>query len=393
MKPVIKFICIATLLSSCQEKKQVNTFQDDLDFLKQYTSIVILTSANDKGRIVVAPALQGRVMTSSTNGTDGMSLGWINRELFASRDTLLHMNAFGGEERFWLGPEGGQYGIFFKPGSAFTFDDWQTPPLIDIEPFQIMSQSSDSVVFMREASIVNYQGFEFKIRITRKIQIMPVEAELGLTEVKYQTINTLTNIGGQPWKKETGLLSIWLLGMFNPTSETTVIIPFVEGNEAQMGPIVIDDYFDKVPSNRLKIENGVCYFTADGKYRSKIGLNPKRAKNILGAYDRINKILTVVSYSKADSITDYVNSKWEIQQSPYQGDAINSYNDGPPSPGAKPMGPFYELETSSPAIELKPGESITHRQTTRHIQGDDSSLSYVCRRYLGVSLPVHSLQP
>ena len=54
------------------------------------------------------------------------------------------------------------------------------------------------------------------------------------------------------------------------------------------------------------------------------------------------------------------------RMNPYSGDALNSYNDGPLEDGSQ-MGPFYELETSSPAAALKPGESITHSQITIHL--------------------------
>jgi hypothetical protein len=206
--------------------------------------------------------------------------------------------------------------------------------------------------------------------------------------VAYQSINTIENTSDQPWQKESGLLSIWLLGMLNPSEGTTVIIPFNPGADDEFGTIVNDDYFGKVPEDRLVIKDSVCYFRADGTYRSKIGLNPKRAKPVMGSYDAINKILTIVEYTKPDSITDYVNSKWEIQQNPYRGDVTNSYNDGPATPGAKPMGPFYELETSSPAALLQPGESLTHRQTTYHFEGDESKLNSIARKMLGVDLLV-----
>jgi hypothetical protein len=35
--------------------------------------------------------------------------GWINRKLIASRKIQPHINVFGGEDRFWIGPEGGQF--------------------------------------------------------------------------------------------------------------------------------------------------------------------------------------------------------------------------------------------------------------------------------------------
>ena len=65
---------------------------------------------------------------------------------------------------------------------------------------------------------------------------------------------------------------------------------------------------------------------------------------------------------------------------------INSYNDGSPEPGKPPLGPFYELETSSPAAALKPAESITHRQTTIHLSGDAEALDAVANKQLHTSL-------
>jgi hypothetical protein len=77
---------------------------------------------------------------------------------------------------------------------------------------------------------------------------------------------------------------------------------------------------------------------------------------------------------------------WEIQQNPYAGDVINSYNDGPPAPGAAPLGPFYELETSSPALGLAPGEEHVHVHRTVHLVGAEADLDAVARAVLKVSL-------
>ncbi len=101
---------------------------------------------------------------------------------------------------------------------------------------------------------------------------------------------------------------------------------------------------------------------------------------------RTNKVLTIVQFNQPEGVTDYVNSLWKIQDNPYGGDAANSYNDGPPSPGAKPMGPFFELESSSPAAALAPGQSLTHVHRTFHLSGDEKSLDAVAHATLGVSL-------
>ena len=65
---------------------------------------------------------------------------------------------------------------------------------------------------------------------------------------------------------------------------------------------------------------------------------------------------------------------------------INAYNDGAPEPGAKPLGPFYEVESSSPSLPLQPGQSITHIQSTVHFEGTAEQLDPISRAALGVSI-------
>jgi hypothetical protein len=107
---------------------------------------------------------------------------------------------------------------------------------------------------------------------------------------------------------------------------------------------------------------------------------------VLGSYDSDGKTLTVVQFTQPADVTDYVNSLWKIQDHPYAGDAANAYNDGPPAPGAKPLGPFYELESSSPAAALAPGKSYTHIHRTLHLSGPEFELDAVARAVLGASL-------
>ncbi len=115
-------------------------------------------------------------------------------------------------------------------------------------------------------------------------------------------------------------------------------------------------------------------------------MSPQRAKPVAGSYDAVNRVLTIVHYTMPAGAEAYVNSMWEIQEEPYAGDVVNSYNDGPPEPGKKPLGPFYELETSSPAAALGPGESLTHVHRTFHFSGPAEALDKVARAVLGVGL-------
>jgi hypothetical protein len=174
--------------------------------------------------------------------------------------------------------------------------------------------------------------------------------------------------------------------MFTPSSSATIVVPIKAGPESALGVKVTSDYFGSIPPDRLVVKDDVIYFSADGKFRSKIGINPKRSKSVLGSYDADNKVLTIVQFNQPAGATDYVNSLWKLQDNPYGGDAANCYNDGPPSPGAKPLGPFYELESSSPAAALAPGKSLAHIHRTMHLSGSEAALDGVARATLGVSI-------
>ncbi len=83
---------------------------------------------------------------------------------------------------------------------------------------------------------------------------------------------------------------------------------------------------------------------------------------------------------------DYVNSMFEIQENPFSGDVVNAYNDGPYGPDNNLLGPFYELETSSPAAALQPNQSIHHVQSTIHLKGAVDHLDVIAQKTLGVTL-------
>jgi hypothetical protein len=370
-------------------------FKDDLAFLQRHTKVLVL-GAGGAALVAVNPDLQGRVMTSTATGPDGLSFGWVGREAIASGVNNPHMNSFGGEDRFWLGPEGGQFSIFFKKGDPFDLAHWWTPPAVNEGAFEVVSQAADRVRFRKAVHLENYSGTAFDLEVGREVRLLGPEGiaalglplEAGVKMVAYASDNAITNTGANAWAKDTGLLSIWILGMFNPSPTTTIVIPFKTGAAAELGPAVNDAYFGKVPADRLVVDEGrgVLFFSGDGKYRSKIGLSPARVKPFAGSFDAANGVLTLVHLTIPDGATDYVNSMWEIQNRPFAGDVVNSYNDGPASPGAKPLGPFYELETSSPAAALAPGQTLTHVHTTMHFQGPRAALDGIARAALGVGL-------
>lgn len=373
----------------------MRTFEQDVAFLSKHHDTLVLKDESGRAQVAVVPAWQGRIVTSTATGGDGVSCGWINYDLVESGEIQPHINVFGGEDRFWLGPEGGQYSIFFKGGDPFDLEHWQTPAPIDTEAFAVVSSSDDEVALRHSATLTNYSGARFDVGVDRTIRLLSpadVARQLGVVVdsdmrmVAFESENRLTNTGTRPWTRDDGLLSIWILGMFKHSPRTTVVAPFVAGPESQLGPVVNDAYFGKVPADRLVIGDGVLFFKGDGQMRSKIGIPPRRARPIAGSWDPTRNLLTIVQYTLPPGATDYVNSMWEHQEQPYAGDAFNSYNDGPPAPGAKPLGPFYELESSSPALALGPGQSATHVHRTYHFVADRERLDGIARQLLGVGL-------
>ncbi|MBU3012839.1 hypothetical protein KO506_15605 [Polaribacter vadi] len=382
--------------------KEHRSFAKDVSFLQKHTDIVVLK--NDNSAVAVAPLFQGRVMTSTTNSVEGTGFGWINKKVietgFLSEEERKgrienQIYVFGGEERFWLGPEGGQFSIFFKKGDNFDFSNWKTPAVIDTDAFTLVTKTESTVKFKHSCELINKSGTIFKMGIGRTVTILEKKSIEDILKkdistkiefVGYQTNNQITNIGEVAWIPETGLPSIWILGMYNPSPETIVVIPFKEGNEIELGEKVNDAYFGKISEEYLITKEDVLFFKGDGTKRGKIGVGAKRTQGIAGSYDANGKVLTLVTYNIQEAPNGYVNSSWEYQEEPYVGDVLNAYNDGSPEPGVPPMGPFYELETSSPAAALKPNETMVHIQTTIHLQGEEQELSEISEATLGVSL-------
>ena len=377
------------------ETMEKGTYGYDVAFLaKNKIETVELKDNNSESSVLVAPGLQGRVMTSSAAGNTGASFGWINYGFIEKNELNQQFNPFGGEERLWFGPEGGPFSIYFKPGDEQVFANWKVPAEIDTKPFEVVEKSNSKVSFKSTFSLINVAGTKMDLAVDRSVQLLSkTEAENALnlpidnslSFVAFETINTLKNSGEVTWNAENGFLSIWLLCMFNPSEQGVVFIPFKQGNEAELGKKVTDDYFGKVPEDRLVVKDSILFFKTDGKHRSKIGISPKRALPMCGSYDTKNRVLTLLWYSQPETPSKFVNSKWGKQEDPLSGDAVNSYNDGPADDG-KVMGPFYEIESSSPAALLNPGEKITHTQRIFHLSGDEVKLNEITEKLFGVTL-------
>jgi len=371
-------------------------------FLAKHTKLIELTN-DDGARVAICPEWQGRVMTSTCGGMEGLSFGFVNDEYIEAGKFDPHFNNYGAEERLWLSPEGGQFSLWFAPGKTQNLDNWFTPPAFNEGAWKVVSDLPATP--LRMATTMKFQnnsGTPFRLDVSRGIRLLG-KSDLkqilgesaaekiiaaGVKNVAYETDNRLTNRGAD-MTLERGLVSVWILGMMNCGPQTVVIVPYKPGSETELGPVVKSDYFGAVPAERLHTLPEAVLLRADGNYRSKIGVSQRRARNVVGSIDFQNNVLTLVNFSMPADPTQslYMNNQWGGPSAePYKGDVVNSYNDGPLAPGKKGLGPFYEVESLSPAKELKVGESLSHQHRTIHILADAATLADLAKEVLGVEL-------
>ncbi|MDR2146160.1 MAG: hypothetical protein LBE91_06860, partial [Tannerella sp.] len=319
------------------------TFGYDVNYLSQKdTGLIVLSGDGDSSQIIVSAKYQAKVFTSTADGLDGTSLGFVNYKFFDAGKIDEHMNGFGGENRFWLGPEGGKYSVYFQPEAEQVFDNWHTPKPIDIEEWEVTYVDSGNVSFEKEMEVTNYLGSSLKLQVYRVITLIErdrieaginVQLSPNVKSVGYATNNTMVNLNDFEWTQKTGTICIWILDMFNPGARAVTFIPFNEGDAAELGKIVTSDYFGEIPADRLKVTDRMIYLKTDGNYRSKLGLNAKRTKAIAGNYDPDSKRLTVVTFNVDENAT-YLSQEWNPAKDPLTGDAMNAYNDGPLADGS-----------------------------------------------------------
>ena len=368
------------------------SFAYDLHFLSQHDSVVVLHSDDPDAQIIVSPKYQAKVFTSTAKGMGGASFGWVNYKAFGAAPDP-HMNAYGGENRLWLGPEGGKFSLYFKPGDSMAFHHWRTPAAFDTEAWAVTAQNEKSITLQKDMDLINYHGTALKLSVTRAIEILHTNEILtatGLAQdkdvkmVAYKTTNTLTNTGAEAWSESTGMPCIWILDMMKNSPATVIVVPYKNATHAGFDQVATTDYFGKIGDDRLKHDSQTIYLKADGKSRGKIGVKPAFTEPVIGSYDPQLHVLTV-SLFKPDATARYLNQEWNVTKPPFSGDAVNAYNDGPLADGSQ-MGPFYEIESVSPAAFLAPKQALVHEHAVYHFTGPEASLDAISRKLLGVGL-------
>lgn len=387
------------LFPSCMTTAGPNgtaSFDETLALLEESSDVTLLSDRNGESRVAVVPEFNGRVMMSGWADEESPRLGWVNEPVVSGKERNPAFVNYGGAERLWLSPEGGQFALFFKPGDPFDLDHWWTPTTFNSDPYEVLDRSKRHIAMARDMRLSNYQGTSFHFRVLRTVAIVErndlcsendFEIPESVRYVGFTTRNVLTNRGFSPLSMNKGLVSLWILSQFDANAETWVIFPYKTDRKGGKGPRINDDYFGKVPPERLKTipEMECSLFKCDSRRRTKIGLSQGRARNRIGSIDFGRNILTVMTFNLPRDGA-YANNSWKIQDKPFAGDVVNSYNNGLEGQDAEVAECFYELETLSPVKELSPGHRLEHINTTLHFQGPLEDLNAISLRLLGVDL-------
>jgi hypothetical protein len=350
----------------------------------------IVLAGEGGSKVLVSPKLQGRIMTTKVGTVE--SIGFVSLPTIAEGETHAGFNNFGGQDRYWLGPEAGQFGIYFDPGADYDRKVWKVPADFDQGPFQVAEKTADRVKLTRDISTRNYVNTQFKVKADRVVGLISTAdaakalgtaVPAGVAYAGSYSDNGLTNAGAAAWKKETGLVNIWILGQFEPGDRTVIIAPFKPGAGQ---PYHDEMYFGKVPPDRLKAVGSAMILRADARKEGKIGIPQARTTGFAGSYDFAKNLLVIIRFDVPQEPALYGNSAWiKNQPNPYEGDLFQCYNsDRSGSPDQRYA--FYELESVSPSVELAPGQTVRHRQETYAFQGDYAQLKAIAAKVLGVDL-------
>jgi len=329
-------LIIAMLTSLISYSQNELNFGSLAKLIKTIENPILLKQG--KSRVLVS-SYQSQIITSSANGDDGYSYGWLDPKVIQKNKAEKTTFFYGGEDRFWLNPLGSKYSLFYGQNKIIQ-KNWKVPDLFLKEIFTKIDETSNSVTFKKENT-------------------------------------TIVNNKGGDWSEEKGLITPWTIGMFKGTSTSIGIFPY----HNKLSSLKLSTYFFSPTENRHTISNEAVYFKTDGAKRSKIGLKAGHCRPIIGNYDYQHNRLTIIQYTFVPN-RNFLSSDEESLAIPYEGDVVNSYNN------AKSDGKstFFELETTAPGTILKKNEAINHTHRTFHFEGDQKALNVISKSVLGCDL-------
>ncbi len=336
------------------------SYQNGLNYLASKTRVVELY--NQLGaRLTVCPDWNGRVMSSTCDGLDGSSFGFINVHYIDSPDGTRSFCSYGGEDDLLLLFD------YFEEG-----------------PFRVEAVLHDQEVQMQRCMRwTDRDKTPFNLNVERTVRLLDnedVRAVFGhevavaveqddVSYVAFETVNTLFS--------DLESLSMCTGSMFNAGPSKVAIIPFGPGSNDEE-PTFSVEYFGSSPHGRLRQLPGVFLLRADGKSRCQINVAHNLALPLVASIDFREGILTLIAHNAAQT------PDWLEEEMIAEKNVVHAYNSGP-GPGEAASDGFYMFVTNSPAPSAQYTEKgLVHNQYTMHINADNMTLAYLVDHLFGI---------
>lgn len=137
-------------------------FSDAVQLLSDSGKTTYVLNSPGQGRpVLVCPALAGRVIGTTCDVNSGELGGFLDADAFLHGMKDIWDN-WGGEERYWLCPEGGQFGLMFQ-GRENCFANYVVQPGINSQEYEVVdvARTCDSLTMQADFELVNAAGTRF----------------------------------------------------------------------------------------------------------------------------------------------------------------------------------------------------------------------------------------
>ena len=320
-------------------------------------------SNDNKTSIVVSPSLGGRIIGAFV---DDDNLLWVNPDI--GND----WNA--GGHRTWYAPEWGAKSIYAK-GDEFT---WSVPNIMDPGKYIVTNHDENELIEMKnEFSVRTTDNTKFSLEMTRRISLpeydlFPEINSLSDKKLSVQFEHTLKNCGEKPIKSE---ISLWSIIQVKPPGKI-----FISLKNHNSDNLFSDNYYEKIPRDRITIEDSHAKIFVDGARRYKLGFPPDNVNGKIAYFSQFNEEVHYLILKTFEISDDgkYVDKPHGDKRQ--NGDAIQIYNH---SEGGD-MG-FAELEAHAPAPYLDPGKEDSFKINILFVTSSPKEINHLKNKLFNVA--------
>lgn len=285
--------------------------------------------------IIITPTLGGRIIGACI---DDKNLLWVNPDLSSDWNS--------GGQRSWYAPEWGPKSIYAK-GDETT---WSVPEVMDPGTYKIINHIPNKTVEMKnDFNVLTTDNTQYHFSMNRRITLLNNDCDHSPYIPQEKTLlvefeHRLENRGKTAINKEIGL---WSILQVNPPGK--IIVPLKNTYNYNF---FCDNYYEKIPEERIRKENNFAIVYVDGARRYKLGFPPDKVLGKIAYVSKFNddRYYFILKSFDIPENAVYVDKPYKDKRA--DGDVIQIYNHSEGGDMA-----FSELEIHAPAPFLLPGES------------------------------------